>query len=146
MLLTVFIGILLWNAGDFFLVGKEKAEHYFSRDKTDILIVTNYLEKSEHQVIYINDSDGSIYVGYNDKIDDEIVVKALERLFNKQGYQSIEKNNNTIHFLRWTRLMDFGSGFAYSINAENKPVLPHLTKLEPLSEDGWYYYEEDYNK
>ena len=60
--------------------------------------------------------------------------------------ESIEKNDNTIHFLRWTWLMDFGSGYAYSINGIDKPRLPYLTKTIPLVEDGWYYYEEDYNQ
>ena len=63
-----------------------------------------------------------------------------------RGYKGIGRDGNTIYFVRWTRLMDFGAGIAYSVNGKDEPELDFVTKLEPLSEDGWYFYEEDYNE
>ena len=31
-------------------------------------------------------------------------------------------------------------------SSEMPVAISFLTKLEPMSEDGWYYYEADYNK
>ena len=54
------------------------------------------------------------------------------------------RDRNTIYFQRWSNL-DNGRGVAYSIDGST-PTLQFLTKLEPLSESNWYYYEEDYNE
>ena len=132
---------------------KEKAEKYFQRDKKEIILITEYLNESDYPEIYINESDlekGTMFIGTTDirdvTIEDEKVKKAINWLFKRRGYKIIDKTDNTISFTRWTRLMDFGAGIAYSINEKDEPVLQYLTKLEALSEDGWYYYEEDYNE
>ena len=80
------------------------------------------------------------------QLKDKKVSEALNRLFEKEKYYIISKNANTIRFVIWTRGMDFGSGITYSINKIDYPTIEYLTKLEPLSEDGWYYYEADYSK
>ena len=125
---------------------KNAAEQLLKRDIDHILTVTEFLVNLEQPTAYINSADGSMYIGYTVNIDDEEVALAIKHLIESSGYHIIEKNNNTIYFLRWTRLMDFGGGITYSIDGQNKPELPHLTKLEPLSEENWYYYEEDYTK
>lgn len=122
------------------------AEQILKKDYDNILLVVDFLIESEHQTIYINDADGSVYVGYTDHIDNEAVLKAIKHLLGTSGYHSIEKNNNTIHLLRWTRLTDFGGGIAYSIDGQTTPNLPHLTRLVPMTAENWYYYEEDYTK
>jgi len=144
-ILLITILVVSFTLGKSLLIGEKRAEYLLNENKNDIFVVAEFLKNSEHKYIFIYDSSGSMYVGYTVKIEDEAVIEALENLFDK-NYKSIEKNENTIHFLRWTRLMNYGSGIAYSINGIDEPFLPHLTKIVPLSETGWYYYEENYNE
>ena len=49
--------------------------------------------------------------------------------------------------LSWL-ILDAGSGMVYSIDG-NKPseeVFTFLVELESLSEEGWYFYVDDYNE
>jgi len=62
----------------------------------------------------------------------------------------MSKGGNAVHFERWS-MMEHGSGIVYSIDGTiitdgDRSGLDYLTRLEPLSEPGWYYYEEDYNE
>jgi len=119
---------------------KDKAERYFKRDYKSLETIIYYMENSDRKSIRVHKTMSTY------GIKDEEVVEAINRLFEKRGYDVISKNGNTIHFLRWTRFRDFGSGIAYSINGIDEPDLQYLTKLEPLSESNWYYYEEDFNE
>lgn len=130
---------------------KDDTEKYFDQEKNDLFLVTEYLTKLEWSEIYINKSDfrkNILYIGVaaNEvKIDEEEVATAIVRLVKKRNYKVIKKNGNTIYFEKWF----FGEecrGIAYSINRKDKPVIEYLTELEPLSENGWYYYEADYNE
>lgn len=130
---------------------RDKVEKYFERDKADFAIITEYIINTGYSYISINKSNiekGMMFTGAdtrNKKIEDEMVVKALDRLLKKRGYHVIGKNDNTVFFQKWAMLEE-DRGIAYSINGEDKPSIEFLTKLEPLSENGWYYYEADYNK
>ena len=79
------------------------------------------------------------------EIEDEAVIKSLNRIFGKRGYRVIGKNDNTIFFQEWA-FLEKNRGIAYSINGEDKPVVEFLIKLEALSEDGWFYYEANYEE
>ena len=88
---------------------------------------------------------GEFYIdGTYVEIDNVEIIEAINTL-KKHGYDVIEKNEHTIFFQRWSNL-DNSRGIAYSINSELQPDLQFLTRLEPLSENGWYYYEEDYDE
>jgi len=143
IVLTIFsiaiLPISLWLvAFNIDTAGKDNAEKYFNKDKEDIILITDYLVNSSSKSISIYDTDIIT-------IKDEEVKEAFYRLFEKK-YYAINKNNNTIEFMIWSRGMDFGSGITYSINKIDYPSIEYLTKLEPLSEEGWYYYEADYSK
>lgn len=133
---------------------KDKAEDVLKQDNSDLVLITEYLSDSEYSEIYINDSDFSfkrpvMFTGLKTRyvnIEDKTVIAAINRLFIEREYSVIDRKGNSISFQRWTRLMDFGSGIAYSINAVDEPELTYQTKLEPLKENQWYYYEEDYNE
>lgn len=112
-----------------------KAEKLLESDGELLETVVNYLKNSDEN-IYIHK-----YMPYDD-IEDEAVKKAIKKLFFRK-YDAISKYGNTIEFLRWTRWKDFGAGIAYSINGEDKPVIEYVIKLEPLSKDHWYYFEEN---
>jgi hypothetical protein len=79
-------------------------------------------------------------------INDKDVVGALNVLF-KQKYHIIGKSGNGISFLRWSNL-DAGRGIVYSLDgsAPDESSLPFLTEIKPLSEEGWYFYVEDFNE
>ncbi|MFT3950868.1 MAG: hypothetical protein QM689_02735 [Oscillospiraceae bacterium] len=130
---------------------KSKTEKYFNHDVAEINLVKDYMSYSGYLEIYIDKAtikNDTMFTGVitNDvRIEDSEVVKAIKRLINQRGVNCISKDGNTIYFEKW-RLSDQSRGIAYSINKTDKPELQYLTKLEPLSEDGWYYYETDYNE
>ena len=76
-------------------------------------------------------------------ITDENVVNAIESL-RERGYGIISKGGNTITFLRWSTI-GRGRGILYSIDGSrpNEAIFTFFTILEPLSKDGWFFYEEN---
>jgi hypothetical protein len=121
-------------------LSKEATEKDFAKNRDNILLVTHYLINCQDDSVYIHNADSEEITN----IEDLQVVDAIKTLFGK-GYSLIAKNGDTIHFQRSTRLMDFQSGIAYSIDG-SEPQLPYLTKLDPLSDPNWYYYEADFNE
>jgi hypothetical protein len=121
-------------------LSKEATEKDFVKNQDNILLVTDYLINCKDISVYIPNTDSKGYAA----IKEAQVINAIKTLFSN-GYSVISKDGNTIHFQRSTRFRDFGSGVAYSI-VGSEPQLPFLTKLEPLSEPNWYYYEEDFNE
>ncbi|MDE6150303.1 MAG: hypothetical protein K2F81_09500 [Ruminococcus sp.] len=130
---------------------KKDTEKYFERDKEDLVLVTEYFANCDYTTMYIKKSNyekGIIFTSsdkFDIKIEDKAVIKAINRLIKRRNYKMIKRNGNTIYFEIWS----FGEkscGIAYSINGEAKPVIQYLTELEPFSENGWYYYEADYEE
>jgi hypothetical protein len=127
-----------------------RTETDFRRNKELIVIVRDYLITSNYDSITIHSVKepetmfvmelGSV------PISDSKVIDTVALLFNN-GYQSITKKENAIVFLRWTG-RDGGRGVVYSIDGQlpNESALPFLVRIEPLSIEGWYYYEEDFNE
>ena len=147
--------------------GMKQMEKDFQQNEELITSVKNYLAESEYNYISITDSmaRGQMFVNIAGqsyaKIDNEEIIDAIRQL-KKHGYSSISKRANVISFVRWTGF-DVSKGVAYSVDGVEQnygidpkihpygsPEMPvaitFLTKLEPMSEDGWYYYEADYNK
>lgn len=124
---------------------KDKMEKYFVRDKEDIILITDYFSNSDYSLIIFNHPN--INANFDRlKIDDDLVLEAIVRLLNERGYSVIGKEQNTIFFQKWRSGADLSIGIAYSINDNDEPMLPHLTKLESLSESGWYFYEENFGE
>ena len=145
-----FIGnFILWSSLSGPRISPRQMERIFVADYDLLRVVVNYLEASEHESININQYgfDGLMFVGLrygNIPISDEQVIETITTLHNR-GYRTIGKSGNTIRFLRSTRGRDFGNGIVFSVDG-NEPVLNFLTRLEPLPELNWYYYEEDFNE
>ena len=132
----------------------EKMERIFNRDQDDLFTIKDYFVESEYSELRI---DISSYTKHPDminagreigdvEIEDAEVLDAIKRLFEQHGYESISKDGNTIEFHEWSALLDNSRGIAYSINGIDEPDITFGTKLEPLDEEGWYYYEVDYNE
>jgi len=128
---------------------KEKIEKYFKRDNADLVLITEYFMDSGYLEMYIGKEeleDDIMSAGLNIrgmKIENEAVIKAINRLLKRRGYTVIGRYGNTVYFENGGMLAR-DRGIAYSIS-EEEPMSRNPIKSEPLSESGWYYYEDDYN-
>lgn len=129
-------------------ISKSNMENEFLKNKDIIISVAKFLEKQEYSKIYITstDDEGEMYASNANEvfkpinISNALIADNMTTLFKKYKYKVITKKNNGIYFQRWSN-RDFGRGIVYSINGED-PQNEFITKLEPLSEINWYYYEE----
>jgi len=131
----------------------EKAEKMFAEDYEELSSIASYFIALEYGRVSIpNDIEaGMMSVDYtgNVKIEDVSVIRAIATLLG-HGYQDMDKMGNAVRFQRWS-IFECRSGIVYSIDgtvltADGSDGLDYLTRLESLSEPGWYYYEEDYNE
>lgn len=130
-------------------ISKQNMENEFSKNKEILLSVAKYLEKQEYISIYITSTDkkGEMFASINNKeagkriqISDDLIATNITDLFEKYNYNVITKEGNDIYFQRWSN-KDYGRGVVYSTDGE-RPKNELITKLEPLSEKNWYFYEE----
>ena len=138
-------------------ISKATMEKELIKNKEPIISVIDYLTDIPYETASIDDDnidtgiDLFVYGNENSSmhllIDDDAVVDNIYFLFKKCNYENITKNGDAISFLRWSDL-DNGTGIVYSIDGHipNESSFDFLTKLESLSEENWYYYEEDFNE
>lgn len=121
-------------------------EEIFLENYDDFTLITEYLLDYGREEVYIEDSDGTMHVGF-ERIDiaDEAVADAVVRLW-RIGCSSIamDESDNSIAFELWWCSQDKASGVAFSINGE-EPTVQFITEREALQKGGWYYYVEDYH-
>ncbi len=86
---------------------------------------------------------GDIYLCLDDDSPKEELTEISKKLYDRD-YEIISKNDTYVSYQKWSNL-DAGRGFVYSYNGD-MPSLQFTTKLIPLNEMGWYYYEEDFNE
>lgn len=126
-------------------VNQSYGEKCFEKDKDYLFKVNEYLSGFGNEtIIYLSDMGISMKVDGEDFPIEEIAVSSELEKLSDLGYKSITKAGNYIAYLRWADL-DSGRGIVYSVDG-NTPDLQFLTKIEPLSEENWYYYEEDFNE
>jgi len=150
-LCILFMGSLISGAL-FYHPSYGKAEKMFAEDYEALSSVASCFTELEYESIYIptNIEAGMMSVdGAYIKIEDTDILRAIATLMGR-GYDVMGKGGNAVHFQRWS-MLENGSGIAYSIDGTiitdgDRSGLNYLTRLKPLSEPGWYYYEEDYNK
>ena len=130
-------------------ISKRSMENEFLKQKDILLRLAEYLEKQEYSRIHITSTSkrGEMFASRNTdemgkhiQILDNSIVENISELFEKYNYKVIKKQTNGIYFQRWSN-RDYGRGVVYTINAE-RPKNELITKLEPLSEENWYFYEE----
>ena len=123
-------------------------ENLLYENHADIQIVIDYMLSTGFNSIHITDDTGIIWADFNDvTVDSENVIKSLENLLGSGKFMHINKIENTIDFMCWSPFMkDISCGLAYSINGVDEPQIQYGTQITPLSENGWYYYVEDYEK
>ena len=119
----------------------------FLSNQDAINVIVEYMIDTGYEDIYISGADGSMLANLTKtQIRDDLFFKAVKQLIQSEEYIHISKNGNTIHFLQWRGITDIGCGIAYSINGVDAPVVQFMTVLEPISNDGWFYYVSDYNE
>ena len=137
----------------------ETVETWFQENRADFLTIVDYCRRSEYELLII-----SLYEVYGDTslddvlddvfadfdsitIEDREVRSAIERLFSKGICLGIYKEGKVIEFLLWTGFIrDIGCGLLYISIPNHKPSTQYMTERQPLSEDGWFYYIDDYNE
>jgi len=132
-------------------INQEQMERIFVDDYDLLRIVVDYLADSEYMSVYFfSERDAGLMsvrssgLGVQHiSVNDEDVVNAIKSL-RERGYGHISKNDNLISFLRWS-MVGRGRGILYSI--DNTPpdtsIFTFFTILEPLSRNGWFFYEEN---
>jgi hypothetical protein len=133
--------------------GFEKAERYFNRNKELFIPVKKFLAESEHEAISIAPHSGSWRMFVNQgnppyaNIRDEVAIEAVRQL-QRKGYISIDKTRGVISFGGQVGSLEFLTGFAYSINGSipDDSSIQFLTRIKPLTEDGWFYFEANYKE
>ena len=149
--LIVFVGSTVAGGGIFNpRINHRQMERIFIEDYELLRVVVDYFENSIHDNAFINSGiergQFSISGGRRASIKDEQVVDSIEEL-RRRGYDAIAMVSSGVHFQRWS-MRNRGHGIAFSLDGSppSYSLLPFLTKLEPLSKEGWFYYEEDFNE
>ena len=150
--LIFFIGnFILWNSLSSPRISPRQMERIFIADYDVLMVIVNYLEDSEHTSISFSpDRDEGYMLVHSSRlgfqrtpITDESVIEAIE-ILRERGYGVISKNSYMIRFLRWST-MGRGRGILYSLDGSvpDTTILTFFTMMEPLSKDGWFFYEEN---
>jgi len=137
--------------------GYNQMQRSFNRNQEAIIVVRDYLlSRNEPFLRYdqrLRDGNGlmrtrDISLSSYTTFTNEEARDAMNLLL-RRGYRSIEKENDFIVFERWSR-GNVSIGIMYSANRSLPTVhtLPRVpvTRLEYLSEEGWFYYEFDHNE
>ena len=145
--LTSVIYILGFLTGCFFyrpFVGYGKMKEIFIEDYGLLETVAHGLAETGDIYIY-STLDIDMNPGFNtsEEITDDSVLAAINELMTERGYSAITKDGQTISFRRWS-IKDSSSGIAYSADGSELQI-DFLTRVEPLSEENWYYFESFYN-
>ena len=149
--IVLFMGIIWIIVSSLIPPDKEKIEKCLQQDKDDISVIADYLSNLDYAYISIDKSNlenGVMFTGATaryQEIDDKTVIESLNRLLNTRKYIVIGKSDNTVFFQKW-RFLEKDRGIAVPVNKEEPPLVEFLIKSEPLSENGWYYYEADYEE
>lgn len=153
VLLVIAIVIFLWLPPS-----QERIEKCFFRDKAELTMVCDYLLSldcearieydgidcylEKYEPVLSSDKLNVVKV----KIENEPLSDAIKYLLSKREYYKIFKSDNIITFVKWRRGRDWSGGVAYKIDKSGELEVPYVTKSSPLSNDGWYYYESNYNQ
>lgn len=153
VILVFCIIVILWLPPS-----QKKMEKIYARDRSDLTVVCEYLSAIDCDATIEYDGTDCYVEKYKpiastnklnivkEIIEDEAVRDAIKILFSSRGYDEIYKGENTVIFTKWHRGPDWSGGIAYKISKENQLEIGYVTKLSPLSHDGWYYYEADFNE
>jgi len=147
-------------------IGEEHMRVLFVEDYELLRATVDYLiDSGDTSIHFWTNVDNRILIENLEKNisnDSDNMARTIQAL-SERGYISVTRNENIIIFLRSSRRRNFGNGIVYSIDG----VLPNygldpsdslysapymhaqilfLTRLELLSMQNWFYYEEDFRE
>ncbi len=140
VLLIVFIGFLpvLYIGGAFSpRVTPSVAQRDYNKYENEFNIVAKYISDNEIEDFYINKEEFESF-----STSDTEVYHAINTLI-KAKYCTIGIEENTLYFQKYATL-NCGKGIMYSLDGK-QPYLQFLIDAKNLSEENWYYYEDNYN-
>lgn len=149
--IVIVVGALCFFILSFLPPDKDKMAEYFARDKNELILVAQYFENIDYSYIYIDKSrceKGMMFTGpytRDKEIEDTTVIKVLKDLLKNRGYHVVGRDGNTVFFQKYS-VLGSERGITYSINGEDDPVVEFVVKLDKLEDDGWFYYEADYEE
>ena len=126
----------------------KKMDKIFQMGYKELKTLKNYLCPFDYCFIESKKNNKKYIINaYNTKkeVTNQRAVASLDKIFNELNFKYVTKYNNTTCFVKW----EWGErrlGIAYVINDIETPIIDFLIELQPLSEQGWYYFEADYNK
>jgi len=127
------------NAGEVFFENKELVflvRDYLVQSEYDSISIAPHMEKG---IMFVN----QVKVPYV-PIDNEEVEEAMNVL-RENGYSSFSKYNSCIKIsMRTSVNVSYGVAFSTTGHVLDESSFDFLTLIEPLTEEGWYYYEEDF--
>ena len=121
--------------------GMSEVVRDFGRNQEELMIVRDYLVGLGYEFITIRPNRET-----GPQISDPRADAAVDTLFER-GYRIISKRANGLVFTRWSNT-DRAVGVVYSMdgNAVGEDVLNFLTQIEPLDEEGWFFFVDDFNE
>ena len=130
-------------------ITKDAMEQEFVENREMILEVVEFFEEQEWETITIwkTHYEGDMFVyGVPGKssyvpIENQHIAEVITLLFEEYNFTIISKEVDEVYFQRWADL-DTGRGVVYSPNGEPTED-EFITILEPLQEEGWYFYEDE---
>jgi len=128
------------------------AESEFEKNREMILVVRDYFAGLDFTTLLYPSTWGEVgemFAGlvYREiPIDDEEALIAMKLLIDF-GYIRMSKRNGLISFMRWSSLAS-GAGMVYSTDGHHphSGIIGDLIKLEPMQEEGWFYFEVNRNE
>lgn len=128
--------------------GPDEIAAQFRQDRADIQPIADYFLTAQYESIYIQDTDESMFADFSRIPIDESIKAPVLRLIRDRNYHSIDKHadSNALQFSMWTDHRERDCGVVYAIDPGTPPEIQFRTRLEPMPEDGWYYYVSDYNQ
>ena len=129
-------------------IEKANIDVTFEEDYAQLEQVANYLLELDHNTVTIR-SNGEVLGDFGEKftIENSNIRNTIDSLF-KNGYLIIIKNDSTVKFERWKKVLspEFGAGFAYDEMGKDNINIQYLIDCKEMHRSNWYYFELDYNE
>ena len=133
--------------------GIDEMKRDFEENSDTILIVRDYFLRLEYAWLVYPPPTGERGVMFAEyapdlrlALDEGYDGNAVRELL-RLGYRRIEKRGGFISFIRWGNT-SAGVGIVYATDGyvPISVVLQFLTVLEPMEEEGWFYFEVNFNE
>jgi len=152
MVVMVIVAANIFRYYQFRRLLTNRASHSFNISREEFQLVADYLMETDFGSSFIRLNEISAYGTVEMSVGQERISVSNERVsdairhLSRHGYRRISMEaDEGVSFLLWTRALEQGHGIAYMPQGrihDGIGLLPFMIELEPLDEEGWYYYFE----